>query len=326
MPFVNEKLLRFVLVLAGIGTLLGFAWKMYDFVQNRDEITRALDISKLEEGIDPVDGTTLGTHLKRYEQYKVLQDLNITGYVAPPPEIENPTEAVVTAILAAEDVEVPMIQSPNAAWVQGRGETAKGDKFAGAFRVIGETFELPNKVGLKLRLKTVQPGWIEIEAIESGEVVTVYALTYEVDAAHVFAGTERAEGAGGDAGSGEGPVFVNPTVTRETEPYSYAVGKDDVKALESMSQEEVLSSLPHRVHRDAMSNEIDGLRIVSVPPNSIFERLGLRADDIVMEVNGQPATDRDQLYESMRKLDTNTLKVRIMRLGGVRTLTFRLPN
>lgn len=323
MLFVNEKLLRFVLVLAGIGTLLGFGWKMVDFVQNREEITRALDMSKLESGFGENERTRMGNHLRPYEEYKVLQDLNITGYVAPPPEIENPTQKAPTAILAAEDVEVPMIQFPNAAWVQGRGETAKGDQFVGAFRVVGETFELPNKTGLKLRLKTVQPGWVEIEAIESAEVVKIYALTYEVEASHVFAGTEQVKS--GTSGGGEGAEFVNPTVTREIEPYSYAVGKDDVTELESMSQEEILSSLPHRVHRDAMSNEIDGLRIVSVPSNSVFERLGLRADDIVMEVNGQPATNRDQLFESMRKLDTNTLNVRIMRLGGVRTLTFRLP-
>lgn len=323
MLFVNEKLLRFVLVLAGLGTLLGFAWKMYDFVKHREEITGKLDMAKLESNFGEVEKTRMGNHLKLYEEYRILQDLNITGYVAPPPEIENPIEKVQTAALVAEDVEVPLIQSPNAAWVQGRGETAKGDKFAGAFRVIGETFELPNKAGLKLRLKTVQPGWVEIEMTESGDVVTVYALTYEVDSTHVFAGDEPAQG---DAtGSGEGPVFVNPTLTREIEPYSYAVGKDDVTALESMSQEEILSSLPHRVHRDPMSNEIDGLRIVSVPPNSVFARLGLRADDIVMEVNGQAATNRDQLLESIRKLDTNTLNVRIMRLGGVRTLTFRLP-
>jgi hypothetical protein len=323
MLFVNEKLLRFVLVLVGIGTLSGFAWKMYDFVKHREEITGALDMSKLESKFGEVEPTRLGNHLKRYEEYRVLQDLNITGYVPPPPEVENPIEKAAVAALVAEDVEVPMIQSPTAAWIQGRGETAKGDQFAGAFRVIGEAFELPNKVGLKLRLKTVQPGWVEIEAIESGEVVRVHALTFQVDATHVFAGKEPS---GSDVtASGEGPAFVNPTTTREIEPYSYAVGQDDVAALESMSQEEILSSLPHRVHRDPMSNEIDGLRIVSVPANSVFERLGLRADDIVMEVNGQPATNRDQLFESMRKLDTNILKVRIMRLGGVRTLTFRLP-
>jgi len=321
MLFVNEKLLRFALVIAGVATLLGFAWKFYDFVKHREEITQRLDLNGLQAGFGDTDSVLLGPHLLSYAEYKVLQDLNITGYVAPPPVVEGPTTTLPKAIFAVEDVEVPLIQSPNAAWIQGRTEQASGDKLIGDFRVVGETFELSTKAGLKLRLKSVQPGWVEIEVVECGEVVKVYSLTFEVDSSHVFLG----DGENGQNLGGEGAVFVSPSTTRETEPYSYAVGKDDVAMLESMSQEQILSSLPHKIHRHPMSNEVDGIRIRSVPENSIFERLGLRAEDIILDVNGQPATDRDQLFEAMQKLDTDILKVRIERLGGVRTLTFRLP-
>jgi len=166
--------------------------------------------------------------------------------------------------------------------------------------------------------------WVELELVESKEIIKVYALTYEVDAAQVFAdGKNRA---GATDGNTEAVVTVAPDYTKElSEANSYAVGKKDVEVLESMSQEEILSSLPHRVQRDPLSNEVIGLRIKSVPANSVFERLGLRADDIVLDVNGEPATNRDQLFESVKNLDTNLITVRIERLGGVRTLSYRLP-
>ena len=320
MLFVNEKLLRFVLVIAGIGTLAGFAWKMVDFIKNQDTINKSLDIKALEGSFGGNMGPKDATHLKPYADYAVLQELNITGYVEPiKPEDNEPV--VARPVLVAEDIEVPMIQSPSMAWIQARGETSSDDKIVGDFLVVGDTFELATKAGLKLRLKSVQPGWVEIEIVDSGELLKVYASTYEVDADRVFVGSEDVT----KPGAGEGATYVNPTITREVEPNSYAVGQEDVSALQSMSQEEILSSVPHRVYRDPMSNEVVGLRIKSVPPNSIFERLGLRADDIVLEVNGQAATDRDQLFESIRKLDTDTLNVRIERLGGIRTLTYRLP-
>jgi|FLOH01.1.fsa_nt_gi hypothetical protein len=322
MLFVNEKLLRFALVIAGVATLSGFAWKFYDFVKHREEITQRLDLKALQAGFGNTDSVPLGPHLLSYAEYKVLQDLNITGYVAPPPVLEGPTTTLPKAVFSAEDVDVPLIQSPTAAWIQGRAEQANGDQLIGDFRVVGEIFELPSKAGLKLRLKSVQPGWVEIEVVESGEVFQVYSLTYEVDSSQVFLGDGEH---GGPNPGGEGAVFVSPSITRETEPYTYAVGKEDVAMLESMSQEQILSSLPHKIHRHPMSNEVDGITIRSVPANSIFERLGLRAEDIILDVNGQPATDRDQLFAAMQKLDTDILKVRIERLGGVRTLTFRLP-
>lgn len=323
MLFVNEKLIRLLLVVVGIAALAGFGWKMTDFVLHQEQILRRMDMGRVSEQINTVPPATI-THLKPYAEYKVLQSLNITGYVAPPPVVETDEPVVAKAVLAAEDVEVPLIQSPNAAWIQARGEKAADDKFIGEFLVVGEVFELTGKAGLKIRLKEVQPGWVELELVESGEIIKVYALTYEVDAAHVFADGSKTDQAAD--GSGQAPVNVVPDYTEElSEANSYAVGKKDVETLESMSQEEILSSLPHRVQRDPLSNKVIGLRIKSVPADSVFERLGLRADDIVLDINGQPATDRDQLFESVKKLDTDVLEVRIERLGGVRTLTYRLP-
>ena len=325
MPYVNEKLLRFVLVLIGLGTLGGFGWKMYGFVQNKDSIVSKLSMSRLE-GTFGADGATShkGGHLFRYEKYKVLQDLNITGYVAPPP-VEEITEVTKPKPrISKDDVMVPWIQAPTAAWIQGRTERASDEQIPGDLITVGSKFELGDKKGLELKLISVNPGEIEIEVVESGKKILVQSGAYDVDQTRVFVSDNEKASTGTDGSSGV-TAYVPPEETLQTDPGTYAIGSNDVRELEKMSQEEILGSVPVRVARDPLSNKVRGLRIRSVPENSVFSRLGIKADDIVLEVNGQPAVDRDQLFRSMRELDTDKVVVKVERLGGVRTLTFRLP-
>jgi len=325
MPYVNEKLLRFVLVLIGLGTLGGFGWKMYGFVQNKDTIVSKLSMSRLEGtfGADSASSRR-GGHLFRYEKYKVLQDLNITGYVAPPPVVEQTEVKKPKPRISKDDVLVPWIQAPTAAWIQGRTERASDEHIPGDLITVGSKFELGDKKGLQLQLLAVRPGEIEISVVESGKKFTVQSGAYEVDHHRVFVSNQASSSAEG-VGE-EGTInFVPLEETTQVDPGVYAVGTSDVRELENMSQEEILQSIPVRVARDPLSNKVRGLRIRSVPANSVFSRLGIKADDIVLEVNGEPAVDRDQLFRSMRELNTNKVVVKVERLGGVRTLTFRLP-
>lgn len=328
MPYVNEKLLRLVLVLVGLATLGGFGWKMYGFVQNQDTIVVKHSIAKLESTFGKIESSRVGGHLLHYDNYKVIQNLNITGYVPPPPPPPNPVDNKPKPRISEGDVEVPMIQYPSGAWIQGKGERASDNHIPGDFIGLNQKFQLTTKKGLDLKLVAVRKAEIEIKVLDSGEVLTLSAETYQVDQSRAVVDPKdrtSKDPAIGTPGTG-GPLDIpTPQITEQVEPGMFAVGSDDVAALEKMSQEEILASVPVRVARDPLSNEVRGLRIRSVPQGSVFSRLGLQADDIVLDVNGEPATDRDQLFQSMRQLDTEILKVRVERLGGVRTLTFRLP-
>lgn len=327
MPYVNEKLLRLVLVLVGLATLGGFGWKMYDFVQNKETIIGKVSIAKIESEFGKIESSRVGGHLLPFDNYQVIQDLNITGYVPPPPPPPKPVDDKPKPKVSERDIEVPLIQYPNAAWIQGRGERASDDHIPGDFIGLNRKFELETKKGVDLRLIAVRKGEVDIEIVESGDVLTIQAETYKVDqgsAVYSDRPGERREG-GATGGSG-GPLHVpTPEETKQVEPGMFAVGSDDARQIERMSQEEILASVPVRAERDPLTNEVRGLRIRSVPENSVFSRLGIQADDIVLEVNGEPATDRDQLFQSLRQSDTDTMVVRVERLGGVRTLTFRLP-
>ena len=323
---MNEKLTRFLLVTVGLLGFGAFGWKLYGYVQNQDTLNRALDIEKLEKTFGSLNAAGTGSHLQTYANYAVLQDLNITGYVEPPPEVVVNENTGPKPRITVSDIEVPMIQYPNAAWIQARGARASDDKIPGDFRVIGDVFEIETKKGLELKLMEVRVGEIDIKVLETEEILTIKGEQYEVDAGQYLLtpGGNQEEGSENPSTTG-GVAQGPPAETQLTAPGSYQVGTADVKAIENMSQEEILAAVPVRPDRDPLSNEIRGLRIKSVQPGTVFDRLGLRADDVVLDVNGLPAVNRDQLFEELRSLGGDTLTVKVERLGGVRTLTYRLP-
>lgn len=324
---VNEKLTRFLLVTVGLLGFGAFGWKLYGYVQNQDALNRALDIEKLEKTFGSLGSSGTGSHLQTYANYAVLQDLNITGYVEPPPEVVVNENTGPKPRISASDIEVPMIQFPNAAWIQARGARVANDVIPGDFRVLGDRFEIDTKEGIKLELLAVRVGEIDIKVIETEEILTIRGEEYEVDAGQYLIGAGEQSGTGGEGVTGTGGLVVQstPEQTMLTAPGNYQVGTADVRAIEKMSQEEILAAVPVRPARDPLSNEVRGLRIKSVQPGTVFDRLGLRADDIVLEVNGLPAVDRDQLFQELRSLGGDTLTVKVERLGGVRSLTYRLP-
>jgi hypothetical protein len=315
---VNEKLLRLLLSSVGLLALGGFGLQIKDFMVNRDVLMRPVDITRIENTFGRLDSSQLGGHLLAFENYKVLQTLNVTGYVPPPPEVEIEDQPQVNQIIAADDFVVPFIQYPSGAWIQGVGEVVTGDEFPGDFYAVGDKFELATKPGVRLRLAAVESGAVNIDLVEGDASVTVPVSTYEVDSSQIIV-------RGPDGELVDGREVVVPQRTRMTEPDHYSVGSADASELEQMSQEQVLAAVPVRTERDPFTNEVKGLRIRSVQPNSVFARMGVQADDIVLEVNGVTAADRQQLFTSLQSMSGGNVEVKIERMGGIRTLFFTVP-
>jgi hypothetical protein len=315
---VNEKLLRLLLSSVGLLALGGFGLQIKDFMVNRDVLMRPVDITRIENTFGRLDSSQLGGHLLAFENYKVLQTLNVTGYVPPPPEVEVEDQPQVNQIIAADDFVVPFIQYPSGAWIQGVGEVVTGDEFPGDFYAVGDKFELATKPGVRLRLAAVESGAVNIDLVEGDASVTVPVSTYEVDSSQIIV-------RGPDGELVDGREVVVPQRTRMTEPDHYSVGSADASELEQMSQEQVLAAVPVRTERDPFTNEVKGLRIRSVQPNSVFARMGVQADDIVLEVNGVTAADRQQLFTSLQSMSGGNVEVKIERMGGIRTLFFTVP-
>ena len=313
---VNERLIRLSLLLVGLLSIGGFGLDVKDFFVNKESLLRPIDVSRLENTFGRIDSSQLGGHLLPFDQYRVVQELNITGYVAPEPIVDAVEEVKVEQVYSADDFVVPFVQAPTGAWIQGRGEVAVGDEFSGDFYVIGETFELNNKPGILFELVDITDGVIALKHKESGDIFEVRIAVFEVESNLILENSESSPGV---------KLASTSMKTRLIEDNKYQVGTADYQQIREMSQEQVLQAVSVRTERDPFTNEVKGLRVRDVDDASPFFRMGIKKDDIVLSVNGILARDRQELFDSLKGMKESTLKIEIERMGGVRSLFFELP-
>lgn len=325
MPFVNEKLLRVVLIGVGSVALLMFVLKMVDFVRNKTVYQDKLSSSELTEMRRSFrssdDQAPSGSHLEEYAAYQVIQDLNITGFIPPidPVEVEStPTYQGVQA----KDFEVPFIQYPNGAWIQPAGAEAapNSEVLPGDLYAVGQVFELDTRRGTELRLAKVEMDKITIVVVDTEVEIIVRTGDLPLNEKELL-GTGMTGASGVNAVVAQRPP---PERTERDDLGIFQVGTADADDLAEMSEEELLASVSVGVARDKLTNEPRGLQLKRIN-SPLLMRMGLEQGDIVLEVNGQPARSRDGLLSQMRDFQGKSLTVRIERLGGERTLNYRLP-
>lgn len=325
MAVVNEKLLRLLLSLVGIGALSALGWRIYDYVAHKADFHPIVDLQRVREAVGGAPRADPG-HLLPFSEYEVIEKLNVTGKlpegpaVGPPPPKPRPR-------LSAEDLLLVYVQyvapdhPSNAAYLQAADDAGSETEPPGDLYRAGQKIRIPSKQELEVRLIAVHEESVRV-GYGQGDAAGEFELGM---ASHDLPQETVSRLLGGQpAATATGPRSA-PKETRFNEAGEYEVGTGDVEYFRSLSQEQLLASVPVRSERDRLSNEVRGLRIQSVPADSPFSRLGLRADDIVLEVNGQPATSRDELLDSMRRSDASIVVVRIERLGAERVLTYRLP-
>ncbi|MCH2112370.1 MAG: PDZ domain-containing protein, partial [Planctomycetes bacterium] len=145
---------------------------------------------------------------------------------------------------------------------------------------------------------------------------TLTTASYTVDPSAILVG--------GKGGSVQARIL--PKQTRMVEPNRWELGTEDVTAMGAMSEEEVLSAVQVRPKRDQETGAIRGLQVSRLQENSVLARQGIREQDIILDVNGFPATDRGRLLEHMRRQgDSSSVTVTLERAGSVRTYTYRVP-
>ncbi len=329
MGLVNERILRLLLVLVGLGALGAFGWRIYDYWKHKDSLLQQVDIARLQEKAGGGPRVDPG-HLLPYTEFAVIETLNVTGKEKPVIEGPKPPPPPV-AKLSERDLIVTFIQyagkghPANAAYITPVEETAEENSanVPGDLYVVGERVAIKSKKDLEVRVKRI--GEVEV-LVGYGQGEGAGELTLTIAAYDLPQGTASSLlGNPESADPSPSQLRTVPDETRLNDSGEFEVGSADVAYFEKLSQEEIVAAVPVRPDRDRLSNEIRGLRIQSVPENSPFSRLGLRADDVVLEVNGTPALNRDDLLRAMRATQVTTLEVKIERVGAVRTLRYRLP-
>lgn len=78
-------------------------------------------------------------------------------------------------------------------------------------------------------------------------------------------------------------------------------------------------------NRDPRTGEIDGFRIMNIKPDSIFTKLGVKQNDVISGVNGEPVTTPQKAMELYQKLRTESkIEVTVKRGGQDVRLEFNV--
>jgi len=326
---LTYKLIRLVFVLIGVAALGGFGYSFYDFVQHSDQYTTHLDVVKLESGFQTTSSITADGTLKGYADYKkVCAELNVTGKIvvaeskAGSQKIEKPKPRI-----GPEQVEVCYIQyQPEAAdssyaYIRPREKGASrnkkpGDQPVGDLYRLNETFQLPEFPALDITLVAIRKREIDLKVEGMDDLLTLSPGTFDVETAEI-----KAQGL-----FGGGPGGVPAPQTRQVAPNTWQLGTQDLEQIGKMPEDEIYASLQVQPVRDPATKKIRGLQVQRIQKDSVFTRQGLQPRDVILSVNGHPATDRLDLLKWLQSQEgAGEFRVEVERLGGVRTLTYRLP-
>jgi general secretion pathway protein C len=109
-------------------------------------------------------------------------------------------------------------------------------------------------------------------------------------------------------------------------------GKDTVRQIGngsfSVNRQALNKSLtPETLAQASVTPGPNGLTVRSVQPGSVFEKLGLRAGDVVRYMNGQPVNNLEQAMtvyaDSMSGGEADDVSVEIIRGGKIEILTYQ---
>jgi len=322
---VSYKLLRFLLTLVGIASLAGFGWSFYDFIIHKAEYNQPLTsegLKALNKKVKPPKQGKVSDHLDDWlGNYDQLYKLNVIGYVEVPEVDPGPAEPVAPKPrFGPDDVTLSSIifsdGGISAAYLIPAGAVPQGAIPIGDYYLVGDSFEVPNKPGVSLQVKDIRESEVDLETTEGEDGFTLAMLITEIDSGVII------------EGSVEGPIGNKRVFPKQTEMIAiddYVVGTEDVEKYRNMADDQIFSEVRVQQARDAQL-AVRGLRITSIKSGSLFERVGLQQDDVVLSVNGFPAKDRADLLNKLRNAaPQDTVSVSIERRGGKRTLTYRIP-
>ena len=311
--------------MVGLAALGGFGLTFADFLKYKDVYLARFDLAKFEKGLRSEAPLRDRGHLGDWQRdYSPIHTLNVTGevkvdttssdYQAPPPP----------PLVSADDLEVTYIQfvaeaaPQNCAFIGPRNVVLQPDqKIAADLYCSGDTFELDSKPGVEIRVVAIHQDSVDLEVPGRDIAFTLRPGVYEVDDKRILAGANTVPSS----------VF-RPANTRRSpvDPNGWEVGTADMDEIAAMNEDELLASFVVRPKRDPKTGNVRGLQINSIKKDSVMARQGFLEQDIILDVDGFPATDRARMIEYLRNNPSRTtVSVRFERAGSIRTYTYSVP-
>jgi PDZ domain-containing protein len=312
-----------LLSLVGISALGGFGWTFYDFIQHKAEYNTPLtseDVRSWRDDIPPAP-TSFKHHLPDWdEEFDNVHLLNVSGQVPPAEVVAGPDNTgPPPPRFSDSDITVAMIiasETNPGAYLIPAGAMPEGGMPPGNFYLIGEKVRIPAKQNAEVKVTAIRDSEVDFSTLDDVDTFTAKLVSEAVDDSNVVFNS---------APDGAIEGFVGAATTRMIASDEYELGSDDMKELGAMKDDEILSAVRVQPARDALQ-KVRGLRITEIQSGTVFDRVGLKKDDVVLAVNGIPATDRADLLSKLRSSEpSSTVTVDLERRGGARTLTYRVP-
>lgn len=318
---MNTRVLRILCLLLGLAGLAGFGWTFFDFVRHRDARLAAFDLNRFAREFKPARRGLDEGHLKPIDHYKPLWELEVTGRPKPvaggssppppPPPLVGPDDLVLAYVQYVEHAP----ESSRAYIYPRQAPASDPGRPAGGLYGAGQRFKIPGKE-VEVEVVAVHLEGVDLRLAEKPD--SVFTLRRKVfDVSPV-----AAELLHGPAAGVPPPA---PPHTRMTTLDLYEVGTEDLELLEQLPEDEILAAVQVRPET-ADGGQRRGLRLAWIQPGSVFAGKGLEEQDIILDVNGFPATDRAELTRWLRdQRGVDTFRIRLERKGLERTITYRVP-
>jgi hypothetical protein len=323
---LNYRLLRFLFATIGLGAGISAGLQVADFARNVDQYLVSFDMRAFEKKISStMEPADLGGHLKPWNGYRLLHQMNVTGEL-PEVVVEGPAPVIeVKPLVGSDDLEVSYIQfvsqenQRNFAYIRPRDQVQHdAAKTPGDLYQVGDKLAVEKKQGVQVRILEIRKNEVDltVEGRDDSEF-TLRTAVYDVDTNTILAS---------ESGLPTGRRLPKQTRMSPVAPNHWDIGTEDYLEISEMPEDEILAAVQTKPVVDPVSGKVRGLRISRLKEDSIFTRQGLRANDIVLQVNGKPAGDRARLLRQLREPSNESeITITLERAGAIRTYTYSLP-
>lgn len=111
---------------------------------------------------------------------------------------------------------------------------------------------------------------------------------------------------------------------RKTSESEFEIKRSDLTKYTS-NLSDILNQARAVPARRGGTGDIYGFRLVEMQPNSVYSKLGLQVQDVIVGVNGSPVTSVNQAMEYYRTLQSaENIEIQVERGGRMQTLKYRV--
>ncbi|MFN0206139.1 MAG: PDZ domain-containing protein [Planctomycetota bacterium] len=314
------------------------AWQFVTFVAlgGKEARTKVKSVNDIRTGLKSTQKPV--EQMKRtIDSYEAFEKVNISGVPPKKDEPEGPASAPVVVgpkinpldtVLGIRGTRVdPDSPQDSAAFVYWKDQQiSKEDQKKTTLR---EGAWLPKPYEKKYRIQKIQIDRVTF-LDDKDEVIEL--LIPKMKAAGILPGMVASRPAGATGGTDTTKNLVpsnykKPELTRKITDNEYWLSDKDQAELNERGLEIIGRDVHASTYLNPKTKRPDGLRVTQIRPDSMPQKLGLRENDVVKEVNGVSIKSTADVYEYAKQHpNEKRVIVNVERFGRIISVSYVLPH